>query len=599
MNDRKRVLLFALVGIAAFYVGYFAFRDGQALSWFRYAGYWTIGLTFALFLYLTHRGYRGCAASILAYGKSRAGRIGLLVAVLGSVFLFRAETLGFKTIMDDHILAGTAMGMHEEREVYTATRIVSINGAPARMRGFVDKRPIFQPFLVSTVHDLTGFRPLNGVYFNAALTPFILLLLYVLAERVGGVGVGVGATALFCSVPLLSYICAGGGMEPLNLFFILLTCLLGGYYLKAPDPWRLGALVFSGILLAQCRYESVLFIVPVGMVIIWSWIRERTLLVPWSLILCPLFLIPALWQHRIFRMAKHMWQMDEGMEPFGLGYIYDNFGRAVAHFFDFSVATSNSWLPAVVGVVALLLLGVAGLRRVRSFRELPGMTQSAVIFLTGFIMLFILLLGYGWEFDSPVITRLSLPLYIPLSLAGAYLVFGYISSRCVHRVAAAAIVIYFLAYAYPATSRHVYADTYVAGHEFDLAEKFLQEHAGERMMVVADDAVFFSLYGVNILSTDLANQRKAAFKFYLEQPNTPPVYYFHRQVYNPLTKTFETASKGKLDGDFVRETAWEVPYTEMRKVAFERIVDVKNVEVEEPEYKNDMDYLKFWGRNLP
>ncbi|MBC2595121.1 glycosyltransferase family 39 protein [Ruficoccus amylovorans] len=599
MEERKKLLLFVLVGMAAFQLGYFSFADAAVVSWFSHAGYWVIAVTFAAFLWLVYRGYRTCWPQVRAYLGSRAGRLGVLVAVLGTVVLFRSEPWEFKTIMDEHVLAATAMGMHETREVDAATRIMSINAVPTRLRGFVDKRPILQPFLVATVHDLTGFRPLNGVYLNVVLTPFMLFLLYLLAERIGGVGAAVGAVALFCSTPLLGYICGGGGLQPLNLFFILLTCLLGGLYLKAPDHWRLGALVLSAILLAQCRYESVLFIVPVGLIIFWSWWQMRRLLVPWTLILCPLLLVPALWQHRVFRLAGHMWEMEKGMEPFGLQYIYDNFGRAVGFFFDFGYRTPNSWLLVALGAVALLLFAVSGLRRWREFPELPALTQAGVFFVPGFLLLFILLLGYGWEFDNPIIQRLSLPLHIPLAVAGAYLVFGYLKGRTLHRIATVVLVVYFLGYVFPATSQRLYGRGYQASHDFRLADKFMRQHEGERMLVVADNSLFFSLYGVDVLGTDMANARKKAIKFFLQQPNSPPIYYYRRLVYDPMIKEFKPSSAGSLDDDFVTEQVWEEPYSEFRKVAFVRVLDVKNVEPDNTEYKDLTEFIKLWGRNLP
>lgn len=602
MAERKRVLLFALVGILSFYLGYFAFDDKAALHWFRHVGYWLVAGMTAGLVWLIYSGYRRKGGTMWAYLKSRAGLTGLLAVLLGSIFLFRAETVGFKTVMDDHVLAGTAKTFHESREAFVPTRTIVISGRPMSQMGFVDKRPILQPFLVSLVHDLTGYRPLNGPYLNVVLTPFLLFMLYVLAERLGGVKTGVGAVALFCSLPLLSYMCAGGGMETLNVFFILLTCLLAVGYLQAPDASRLGALVLSGILLAQCRYESILFVVPVGLVVIWSWVKERRLLVPWVLILCPLLLVPWLWQNRIFRVAEKSWQMEdygEGMQPFGLHYMYDNFGRAVGYLFDLHVASSNSWLLTGLGVVALLLFAVAGMRRWREFSSQSAAFQAQLLFLPGFILLFFLLLGYGWEFDSPVIQRLSLPLHIPLAVVGAYLVFGYLHCRVLHRVAAIVLVVYFLGYAYPATSQRVYAKTYQSPYVFELAGKFLREHEGERMVIIAEDSPFFSLYNDFTLSTSLANERKEQIKFFIQQPNSPPVYWFRRQIYDPTTKTFVIGSRVSLDEDFVYEPVWEESFSELRRVGFVRIVDVKGVEAEEPEFKSMLEYIKYWASRLP
>ncbi|MGE9292494.1 MAG: glycosyltransferase family 39 protein, partial [Puniceicoccales bacterium] len=291
MQNVRRLLLFILVGLFAFQLGYFSFGDWEAVTYFRYIGYWVVIGSLFLFGYLLWRAYRKDLPRIAAYMRSRVGLLGVLVALLGTAFLFRAEPPGFRTIMDEHVLASTSMALHEIRQPCSYGRIVSVYATPMRLKAAIDKRPILQPTLVSIVHDLTGYRPYNGVYLNWAIMPLMLFSVYVLAERMGGLKTGLGAVALLITLPLLGYIGAGGGLEPLNLFFIVLTCLLGAFYLQAPDGWRLGAFAFSGILLSQCRYESGIFIIPVGMVIIWSWIRDRRLLVPWALIVCPLFLV--------------------------------------------------------------------------------------------------------------------------------------------------------------------------------------------------------------------------------------------------------------------------------------------------------------------
>lgn len=601
-NLRIRLLLFVVVILAALYCGLFLFSSRQAVAVFREWGYWTMGASFLLFFYALYRAYGASLPALGCYFRSRAGVIGLVVAILGSIFLHRAEPWEFKTVMDEHTLAMTAKRMHESREVESTTRALSLNGGQVPLRGYVDKRPIAQPFLVSLLHDLTGFRPYNGVALNIVLTPFLLLLLYVITQRLANIPAAAAAVALFCSLPLVSYMCAGGGLEPLNLFFILLTWFLGGLYLEKSSNMRLAAFLFSAVLLAQCRYESILFVIPVGLVVMWSWWRDRRLNLAWPLYLCPLLLVPYLWQHQVFSVSSHMWQMDDVKRsgaPFGIDYMHDNLGRAVGFFFDFSQAKPNSWLLVGAGLVALLLLLVRGLSRRQQFRELPGMAQAGLWFLPGFLILFLLLLGYGWEFDNIVIRRLSLPLHLPLAVAAGYLFFYFFKARWVHRASIAAIALYFMAVAFPVTSKRIYSKNYVAGLEFAAAREFIKENAGQPKIIIADNAAFFIIFGEDGLSTALANRRKEAIQFFLDQPNSPPLYYFQRQVYEPTTGEFRHSSKGLLDEAFTLETVWEKPISGLRRVCFARVVGVEGVEVEPQEYESVQDYLEVWAKNLP
>src|SRR5690606_27299935 len=141
-------------------------------------------------------------------------------------------------------------------------------------QGDLDKRPLLFPFLVATLHDLTGYRPENSFIFNAILTPVLFGLLYLVARGVSGVGGGVSAVLLFATIPLVTQTIAGGGFEALNLVMILVVTHLGMRYAAEPSSSRLCAFCLSGVLLAQVRYESVLFVVPVAMAIGYVWWRE-------------------------------------------------------------------------------------------------------------------------------------------------------------------------------------------------------------------------------------------------------------------------------------------------------------------------------------
>ena len=63
---------------------------------------------------------------------------------------------------------------------------------------------------------------------------------------------------------------------------ILSTLWLGMRFAEAPGVARLGAFLFSGILLAQTRYESALFVLPVGAVLALVWWRQRRIEITWQ-----------------------------------------------------------------------------------------------------------------------------------------------------------------------------------------------------------------------------------------------------------------------------------------------------------------------------
>src|SRR5450432_4297934 len=99
------------------------------------------------------------------------GRLGLRRDFgLGSTVLLVHETFGFKIGMDEIMLLGTSMSMHLDKTVLVPVRGNDIQGTFAILDGMMDKRPLFFPFLVSLLHDLTGYRPANAFVLNGTLT---------------------------------------------------------------------------------------------------------------------------------------------------------------------------------------------------------------------------------------------------------------------------------------------------------------------------------------------------------------------------------------------------------------------------------------------
>ena len=602
MNTRRDILFLFLIVIGSVYIGLCLVSGNPAVELFSDVGYWTISLSFALFVLFLFRSYASCLLGVLGRVPLMDWVIGVAVVLFAVLFVTREEPAGFKTIMDDHVIAATSFQMHRERVVEVPTRAHHIGGVQMVLRSYVDKRPIFFPYLGSLVSDFTGYRILNTVYLNRALCPVFFVLLFIIAYRLSGRWGGAVAVLLMASIPLLSQTCSGGGLELLSMVMILLALLLGALFLNKPSEDRLAAFVFAAVLLAQSRYESVIFLLPVALLVLYWWIRERQIKVLWPLYLCPVLLIPYLWQHQVFYAHSYMWQMEDvkrGTEPFGLSYVADNLGRSLNWFFSVSEIMGNSVLLSVLGIISIVFLIVMGLSRARNFPEISNTLRAFIFFGLGFALLYLLLLCYSWPFDNILIRRLSLPLYIPLALAAALLVYRVVTAVWVQWTVFALTLLFYFAYALPISAKRIYTLEYMPGHEFQWAQHFMDNNKDERMLVIADDSAFFILQGKDGLSTVLANKRKGAIKYYIDQVNAPPVYYFQRMVWDPAKQQFVNSAKMNLDDDFVLETTWEKSISEVRRVQFSRIVDVKGVELEEQTHEDPMSYLRAWANNLP
>ena len=180
-REDRRFQIFSLVALAAVVLGFAAFSPDRALAVMTVGGYWAMLGTFSWFVWSLWRlGRRdGCKPRCLEVAEWR------VVALIGAcgVILLIHETYGFKILMDEILLLGTSMGMHFDKHPLYPIRGHDLQGAFQLIDGRLDKRPLFQPFLVSTLHDLTGYRPENVFVLNTALVFGLLALVYRLASR--------------------------------------------------------------------------------------------------------------------------------------------------------------------------------------------------------------------------------------------------------------------------------------------------------------------------------------------------------------------------------------------------------------------------------
>jgi len=199
-----------------------------------------------------------------------------------------------------------------------------------------------------------------------------------------------------------------------------------------------------------------------------------------------------------------------------------------------------------------------------------------------------------------VIRRLSLPLHLPLAVSAAYLFYNYNKNIWVVRGFTLVVGLYFVVYAFPITSKRIYSHQNIAAADHRAAEAFIEEVRGSNPLFIADNAHFYNLFGMDVLSTPLANMRKEALVFFINQPLAPPVYHYESLVYDPVGARFELDTLGPgLDQDFELEPVWEKPISFKRKIRFSKVTGVNNLPYERISYDSKAEYLNEVGKNIP
>ena len=209
LSDR-RVWLFASLSALCAATGLLLVPDRLALPLVTQTGYWCVLAAFALFAWALWRAYRDDLARVRACGLRGFDWASLAVVAVGGTVLMVHESFGFKIVMDEVMLAGTSMSMHFDRSVITPMRGGDIQGAFVVLGGNLDKRQLFFPFLVSILHDLTGYRVENAFVLNGILTFVFLGLVNAAGRKLAGRQAGWLGVALFAGLPLLAPNSTGG-----------------------------------------------------------------------------------------------------------------------------------------------------------------------------------------------------------------------------------------------------------------------------------------------------------------------------------------------------------------------------------------------------
>jgi len=453
-----RLALFALAAIASLYFGFVHFSVDDSRAILRESGYYFILLTFVLWAVAAWRLVRSAEKrEPCPVSKGRWAAVGL-TAALGLIAVTH-EPFRSKILYDEYVLQSTAYNLHYFRDNSAMVRGYDIQGVFLSTDSYVDKRPVFFPFLLSLIHDLTGYRQANVYYMNTGLFLAALGLLGWIGWQLNGWRGGLLAIGLLGSLPLFAQNATGAGMELLNLCMLLVVIIHGAAWLARPGERSLSGLVLAVLLLVQSRYESALYVLPAGLVIALGWWRARRLIITGSVIAAPLLLIPIALQQKVVSNSPMMWELHENQTSrFSVDYLAGNLKGAYEFFSATGMTQANSLLIGLPGLVAMAIVGWRLWGKRARLSDVGPMRLSLLVFGAAILSVSGLVMFYYWAaLNDPMAARFALPLHLLLALAIVAAAAWGDRKWPVSVVALAVVAVFILGVSSPKQSYHYYS----------------------------------------------------------------------------------------------------------------------------------------------
>ncbi|MFT3869166.1 MAG: glycosyltransferase family 39 protein [Nibricoccus sp.] len=414
----KKLFVLGLISLAVLLCRFVFISKANAASITIYWGYWIMLAGACIYLGVFWRFFKGKSIVRILVRH----RLGIVAALLGTIFLQVHEPHRFKVLYDEFTISGVARSMHYTRTAVFPTRAHNLQNELLVMDVAIDKRPLFFQLILATIHDLTGYRPSNVFALNAGATFLLLLLTYWLAQKWINWQAGIFAVACWLTLPLLAQASTSAGYDVFNLAMMMLLLYFSATYLRDGGVVNQSLLILTAVHLAQVRYESILFVIPTALVIILRWWRSKELELGWIGVFAPIFLLLPLLINLIFVETKAFHQTVEGQNYFDVINLVGNAERAVFYLFNVNLRVTNSVFLAAAGIVALIFFYV---RSFRNWRELGRSGEDIVVLMMSVVVVgnFGLILCNFWgQLDDPTASRFSLPFHLLLILAILFIV---------------------------------------------------------------------------------------------------------------------------------------------------------------------------------
>lgn len=322
---------------------------------------------------------------------------GILLAVILVMVVFSSVDIEFKTLSDETNLIAVSRSMLEHKTCYNTTMAHEYYGNQVPLKNILPIRPLVHPFFTQVIHIFMGYHYRNAFVLNSLVLFGLLILIYGFVRKHFGYVIGWAAMLLVLSMPVVSIFATCGGFDLLNSTFLLFVLYLVYIFLKESSETTFTLLFTSMIVLANIRYESIIYVVIILALLTKNIKRSVFKATSPSLCSFPLFMLPLLWQ---YMLNKENWAELGNGSLFSLHNVLEHGKTLLVHLPNHQYTLPYAGyliLLSIIIYLSILLVCIFKKRAILSCQK-----QFILIMLVTAIVNVLLSLAYfGGEYNHP------------------------------------------------------------------------------------------------------------------------------------------------------------------------------------------------------
>lgn len=476
-------------------------------------------------------------------------RTGLVLSILLAAFVVNSIEPEFRTLSDEPNLVSVSQSFFQTKfpRLITSGKhyFENFNTLVYQM----PNRPLVFPFILSLVHSLFGFDYTNVFWLNGFVFFLLLFLGYYIGAQFFSITVALSIPFAIAAQPIISISAASGGFDLFSALAILYSLFATKIYLHRKDKESLYHLALTLLLMAQIRYENILYVIIIGAFLVA--IREINIHKARELgvraFALPLLILPSILQRLL--VEARAYQVPKGDSIFSFGHLLTNTNNLAASFFDF-----RFYYPYATYLnIAALLLGIIAIVLCR--HKVNELLQDKKVFhLTSISLALYMLVILAYFFGNPAhpsSARYFILLFACISISLPFLVKIVLPKFNDSSILVMGVFFWFLYHS--VAVEHRFINTLTINRETRFEYEFLDRLEGGNPLIVAERPGHFTIRRKSAIGFNAANQQADKVLAELRQNLFSDILVFQRIVY----KNGEAHPNDTLDSKYKLETLEE------------------------------------------